>query len=81
VEAVNATLAVLLDDDVAETPVGALGAVVTELDADDAEDVPLAFVAVTVTVNVYAVPPVKPLTVIGDDEPVAVNPPGELVTV
>ena len=40
---------------------------------------PLAFVAVTV--NVYAVPPVNPETVIGDDEPVPVNPPGELVTV
>ena len=78
-EAVNATLAVLLDDDVADTPVGALGAVVTELDTDDAEDVPLVFVAVTV--NVYAVPEVNPDTVIGDDEPVPVNPPGELVTV
>ena len=36
-------------------------------------DVPFAFVAVTV--NVYAVPSVSPLTVIGDD-PVPVKPPG-----
>jgi len=79
VEAVNATLAELLDNTVADTPVGALGFVVTEVDAEDAEDVPLAFVAVTV--NVYDVPPVNPLTVIGDDEPVPVNPPGELVAV
>ena len=40
---------------------------------------PLVFVAVTV--NVYPVPAVNPLTVIGDDEPVAVIDPGELVTV
>jgi hypothetical protein len=53
--------------------------VVTDVDADDAEDVPLVFVAVTV--NVYAVPSVNPETVIGDDVPVPVNPPGELVTV
>ena len=41
--------------------------------------VPELFVAVTV--NVYAVPVVKPLTVIGDAEPVPVNPPGLDVTV
>jgi hypothetical protein len=35
---------------------------VTEFDADDAADVPWLFVAVTV--NVYAVPDVKPVTVI-----------------
>ena len=39
------------------------------LDAADAADVPLAFVAVTV--NVYAVDAVRPETVIGD-EPVPV---------
>jgi hypothetical protein len=43
------------------------------LDAAEAADVPLALVAVTV--NVYATPVVKPVTVIGD-EPVAVIPPG-----
>ena len=69
----------MLDEDVAETPVGALGAVVIEVDTEDAVDVPLVLVAVTV--NVYAVPAVNPLTVIGDDEPVAVIDPGELVTV
>jgi len=41
---------------------------VTEELAELAADTPLAFVAVTV--NVYAVPFVKPVTVIGLDEPV-----------
>jgi hypothetical protein len=36
---------------------------VTELEAEDAVDVPKAFVAVTV--NVYAVPAVKPVNVYG----------------
>jgi hypothetical protein len=40
---------------------------------------PDAFVALTV--NVYAVPLVKPETVIGEDAPVAVIPPGLEVTV
>jgi hypothetical protein len=48
---------------------------VTELDAALAGPVPYAFVAITV--NVYAVPFVKPLTVIGEETPVPVNPPGE----
>jgi hypothetical protein len=43
-----------------------------------AVEVPLAFVAVTV--NVYAVPLLNPLTVIGD-APVPVNPPGDEVAV
>jgi hypothetical protein len=67
---------------VADTDVGALGTpaeVVTDDDDDDGIEVPLVFVAVTV--NVYAVEAVNPLTVMGDDEPVPVNPPGELVTV
>jgi hypothetical protein len=51
----------------------------TALLAEDASDVPIAFVAVTV--NVYDVPAVKPLTVIGDELPVAVTPPGLDVTV
>jgi hypothetical protein len=34
-----------------------------------------------VTVNVYAVPPVSPVTVSGDVAPVAVNDPGDDVTV
>ena len=40
---------------------------------------PLALVAVTV--NVYAIPFVKPVTTIGEDDPVAVIFPGEEVTV
>ena len=36
---------------------------------------------VAVTVNVYAVPVVKPETVIGEEAPVPVNPPGLEVTV
>ena len=47
--------------------------------AELAVDVPFAVVAVTV--NVYAVPFVKPVTVIGLDEPVPVMLPGEEVTV
>jgi hypothetical protein len=52
---------------------------VTELLAVDASDVPIAFVAVTV--NVYAVPLLNPVTVNGLDEPVAVAPPGLAVAV
>jgi hypothetical protein len=61
-------------------PTGGCGEdVETALLAEDALDVPIAFVAVTV--NVYDVPAVKPLTVIGDELPVAVTPPGLDVTV
>jgi hypothetical protein len=45
----------------------------------DAGELPFACVAVTV--NVYAVPLLNPLTVIGELEPVPVAPPGEAVTV
>jgi hypothetical protein len=41
--------------------------------------VPYAFVATTI--NAYEVLVVKPLTVIGEDEPVPVRPPGEEITV
>lgn len=64
------------------TAVGAPGTVagVTADDADDAVPVPAALVAVTV--NVYAVPFVKPVTVaVVAPVVVAVNPPGEDVTV
>ena len=63
------------------TPVGAPGTVtgVTELVALDAALVPIAFVAVTV--KVYAVPLVRPVIVIGDSPPDAVNPPVFEVTV
>src|SRR5665648_137387 len=67
---------------VADTAVGAPGTVlgVTAALATDASDVPAALVAVTV--NVYAVPFLKPLTVV--DVPmimVTVAPPGDAVTV
>jgi hypothetical protein len=56
--------------------VGAPGVVagVTELDGDDGTLVPIELVAVTV--NVYAVPFVRPVTVIGDETPDASMPPG-----
>jgi len=49
------------------------------LEADDAAEVPLSFVAVTV--KVYAVPAERLETVIGLEDPVPVAPPGEAVTV
>ena len=60
---------------------GAPGTVagVTAADAVEAALVPVALVAVTV--NVYAVPLVKPVTVIGLEVPVAVILPGLDVTV
>ena len=65
----------------ADTPVGALGIVdgVAELLELEAELVPAALEAVTV--NVYAVPFVKPVTIKGDEPPVAVKPPMFEVTV
>ena len=56
---------------------GAIG--VTAFDAADAEPVPELFVAVTV--NVYAVPLVKPVTTRGLADPLPVTLPGEDVTV
>ena len=52
---------------------------VTELEAEEGAPVPLAFVAVTV--NVYAVPFVRPVTYAYVLAVAAVNPPGEDVTV
>ena len=45
---------------------------VIEVDGAEATEVPAAFVAVTV--NVYGTPRLKPVTVIGDAVPVAVEP-------
>jgi hypothetical protein len=61
--------------------VGAAGGeeVVIDVDAVEATDVAAAFVAVTV--NVYAVDAVNPETVIGDELPDTVIPPGDEVTV
>ena len=67
---------------VAEILVGTPGAVGAGVTADDAlEAVPVPTELVAVTVKVYAVPLVSPVTVIGDEAPVAVRPPGEDVTV
>ena len=77
---VNVTVALALPA-VATPIVGAPGTVagVTLFEAADGGPVPIALVAVTV--NVYAVPLVRPVTVIGLEVPVAVIPPGEEVTV
>ena len=73
--AVKATVACALPP-VAVPIVGAPGTVagVTLLEAPDGEPVPTALVAVTV--NVYAVLLVRPVTVIGLDVPAAVRLPG-----
>ena len=78
--AVNVTLACALPA-VAVPMIGALGtaAGVTAFDAGDAAPVPTLFVAVTV--NVYDVPLVRPVTTIGLAPPLAVMPPGLDVTV
>jgi hypothetical protein len=81
--AVKVTVALALPA-VAMPMVGAPGTVavpegVTLLDRADAGPVPIALVAVTV--KVYAVPLVKPVTVIGLTVPVAVSPPGLEVAV
>jgi hypothetical protein len=53
--------------------------VVTVLEGELAGPIPPAFVAVTV--NVYAVPEANPGTVIGEEAPLAVSPPGLEVAV
>jgi len=62
-----------------DTLVGSGTAGVDELDAEDAVEVPFAFVAVTV--NVYPVPFERSVTEIGDDEFVPVIEDGEDVAV
>ena len=59
--------------------VGGADIVVTVDDEFDATDVPPELVAVTV--NAYVVFAVNPVTLIGDDVPVPVKPPGLLATV
>ena len=66
-------------DTVAVPMVGAFVNVVTSIDALDETDVPPELVALTV--NVYGVFGVNPDTVIGEDVPVPIKPPGLLVTV
>jgi hypothetical protein len=66
--------------DAALTPVGAPGApTTTALETADGGPVPSVFVAVTV--NVYEVPFVNPVTVSGLADPNAISPPGDAVTV
>ena len=77
--AVKATLTTVELDTVAEPIVGALDFVVADDDALDETDVPPELVEVTE--KVYGVFAVNPVTIIGDDEPVPVKPPGLLVTV
>ena len=81
VGAVKLTVALPLPP-LAEILVGTPGAIAAGVTADDAlEAVPVATELVAMTVKVYAVPLVRPVTVIGEEEPVAVRPPGEEVTV
>ena len=78
----NAPVRPLLSLAAAVIPVGAPGAIGAGVTADDAlEAVPVPAELVAVTVKVYAVPLVSPVTVIGDEAPVAVRPPGAEVTV
>ena len=59
--------------------VGAFDNVVASIEATDEMDVPLEFVEVAIIV--YGVFGVNPDTVIGEDVPVPIKPPGLLVTV
>ena len=77
--AVKATLTTVELDTVVVPIVGEFGFVVFALDALDSTEIPPELVAVTE--NVYAVFGVNPDTVIGDDVPVPIKPPGLLVTV
>jgi hypothetical protein len=60
--------------------VGAPGTVAAVTLFDEADAAPTPALLVAVTVNVYAVPLVKPVTVMGLEEPVPVKPPGLEVT-
>jgi hypothetical protein len=85
VGAVKLTVALPLPP-VAPIPVGTSGAIGAGVTADDALDaVPVPTRLVATTVKVYAVPLVSPVTVIGEDVPLAViavpPPAGVAVTV
>jgi hypothetical protein len=79
--AVYPTVAVFTPVFVAEPIVGACGIVVAVMLLDAAEGFPVPAAFVPVTVKVYAVADCRPVTVKGEDAPVAVYPPGEDVTV
>ena len=66
---------------VAEAPVGAPGTVAGVTEFEGADDGPVPAALVAVTVKVYAVPLVRPVTVIRVPVPVRVIPPGLEVTV
>ena len=76
---VNAILIEDISNTVSELIVGESDIVVIDVDALDEVDVPPEFVAVTV--NVYIVFDDNLDTVIGDDDPVPINPPILLVIV
>lgn len=78
--ATNATDTWLLPG-VPTTPVGALGTVDGVTGNVDADGALLPALLVAVTVNVYEVPLVKPVTVKGLVNPLAVKLPGDEVTV
>jgi hypothetical protein len=61
--------------------VGAPGVVagIAMFELDEVKESPIAFLAITV--KEYSVPLLNPVTTMGDAEPVAVNPPGDDVTV
>ena len=67
--------------DVALTPVGTPGVVAGTTELLVADAVLVAYALLAVTVNVYAVPFVRPVIVIGDDPPYATKPPVLDVTV
>jgi hypothetical protein len=78
----GAVKATLMDDEpntITLPIVGGPDTVVTEDDALDETDVPPELVAVIE--NVYGIFDVNPATLIGEDAPVPIKPPGLLVTV
>ena len=80
--AVNVTLACALPGvavPIVGAPAATTGAVGVTL-FDGAEGAPVPALLVAVTVNVYAVPLVSPVTTIGDPAPVLNTPPGLAVT-
>jgi hypothetical protein len=66
---------------VAVPTVGVPGTVAGVMEFDAADDVPVPTALVAVTLKVYAVPLVSPMTVMGEVVPVPVSPPGVEVTV
>lgn len=65
---------------IASTPVGAPGTPAGMTLLEGAEVAPMPLLFVVATVNVYDVPLVRPVTVMGLCAPVAVAPPGLAVT-